>query len=195
MCYWDETVWYSFFCSFLFLVFCLFGFFSVVGRSTDFSFRFCFFVMFCFVFATVHIAAALKTFKKNCWKKKKKKGKRLKKKINSYTLFSTCGWVPRFFHVFGVFLICRSVHTGCVLDFLQEVSNPAWSRPWPVPICSYSMKSCTWPFCSNKCAIFINRLWHSCLHFSCTQPSSVRRQPLFVRSECWRYWQLEKKNI
>lgn len=68
------------------------------------------------------------------------------------------------FHVFGVFLICRSVQTGCVLDFLQEADNPAWSRPLPVPICSYSMKSCTWPFCSNKCAIFINCLWRS-FHF------------------------------
>jgi hypothetical protein len=35
--------------------------------------------MFCFVFATVHIAAALKTFKK-LFKKKEKKGKRFKKK-------------------------------------------------------------------------------------------------------------------
>lgn len=33
------------------------------------------------------------------------------------------------------------------------------------PICSYSMKSCTWPFCSNKCAILINCFWHL-FHFT-----------------------------
>jgi hypothetical protein len=54
----------------------VFVFFLVVGRSGEF-------------FATVHIAAALKTFKKLL--KKEKKGKHFKKKINSYTLFSMCG--------------------------------------------------------------------------------------------------------
>lgn len=122
---------------------------------------FCFFVMFCF--ATVHIAAALKTFKK-LLKKKKKRENILKKDKQLHLVFNV--WLSAsIFHVFGVFLICRSVQTGCVPDFLQEANNPAWSRPRPVPICSYSMKSCTWPFCSNKCAIFINRLRHA-FHFT-----------------------------
>lgn len=72
-----------------------------------------------------------------------------------------CGWVPRFFHVFGVFLICRSVQTGCVLEFLQDKKQTQLGLGhYLFPICSYSMKSCTWPFCSNKCAIFINCFWH-----------------------------------
>lgn len=115
--------------------FCLFSFsflFLVVGRSAD---------IFFFFFATVHIAAALKTLKKII--KKKKKRENISKKDKQLHLVFNVWLSASIFHVFGVFLICRSVQTGCVLDFLQEADDPAWSRPLPVPICSYSMKSCT----------------------------------------------------
>lgn len=54
-------------------------FFLVVGRNGE-------------IFATIHIAAAVKTKKKR-GEKMKKREKRLKKKkkMNSYTLFSMCG--------------------------------------------------------------------------------------------------------
>lgn len=64
--------------SFVCFCFC----FLVLGRSADIFFCDC-----------TH-SCSIKNFKKNV--KKRKKGKTFQKKINSYTLFSMCGWVPRF---------------------------------------------------------------------------------------------------
>lgn len=155
--------------------FCLFSFsflFLVVGRSAD--------NFFFFFFCDCTHSCSIKNFKKIV--KKRKKRENISKKDKQLHLVFNVWLSASIFHVFGVFLICRSVQTGCVLDFLQEADNPAWSRPLPVPICSYSMKSCTWPFCSNKCAIFINCLWRS-FHFI----SHCAHGPLLSeRSSCSR---------
>lgn len=115
--------------------FCLFSFsflFLVVGRSAD---------NFFFFFCDCTHSCSIKNFKKIV--KKRKKRENISKKDKQLHLVFNVWLSASIFHVFGVFLICRSVQTGCVLDFLQEADNPAWSRPLPVPICSYSMKSCT----------------------------------------------------
>lgn len=105
---------------FVFRFFCLF----VFSCRSQYELFFLFFVMFCFVFATVHIAAALKTFKKNCLKKRKKRENVLKKKINSYTLFSMCGWVPQFFMFLVYFWFVEvSKQVVCRTSFKRPTSQ------------------------------------------------------------------------
>lgn len=54
-------------------------------------------------------------------KKKRKKRENISKKKDKQLHLVFNVWLSAsIFHVFGVFLICRSVQTGCVLDFLKR---------------------------------------------------------------------------
>lgn len=124
--------------------------------------------------ATVHIAATVK--KKKKWKKGKKYKREKKEKKDFFKK-------KQLHFVFNVWL-SASIFFSCFLVYFWfvEVSKQVvrWSSfekktqlavgHYLFPICSSSMLSCTWPFCSNKCAIFINLfltlLFHFILHCS-----------------------------
>lgn len=93
-----------------FVCFLFFCFFLVVGRSGE-------------IFCDCTHSCSIKNKKKLL--KKEKKGKHFKKKDKQLHLVFNVWLSASIFHVFGVFLICRSVQTGCVLEFLQDKNKPS----------------------------------------------------------------------